>query len=137
MTRAILFFVVAFVFGGCASTMSPLRTIAIRVYDTDAMLAFYREAFGVRFREVETFGVLSRFGELGGVTLKFVPIRESADFVGFPSHQLGVDVDDVRATIALAVEHGGRQEGELHVIDGRLSGSVRDPDGNTLELYER
>ncbi len=112
------------------------RTIAVLVHQMDAMVAFYTAAFGARFRPVETFGVASQFGELpGGCELEFVPLRESVDFEGFPSHQLGFDVADVQAVIALAESHGGGQEGELRSVDGRLHGCVRDPDGNTVELY--
>jgi hypothetical protein len=35
-----------------------LTTVAYRVHRMSAMLAFYREAFGIRFREVETGGGL-------------------------------------------------------------------------------
>ena len=120
---------------GHARGAEPLRTIAVRVHHTDAMLAFYRAAFGVEFREEQTGPVRSHFGELGGVTLKFVPIRAAAEFDDYPSHQLGVAVDDVAAVVALATAHGGRPEGELRVEDGRTHGCVRDPDGNTIELY--
>ncbi|MEM7247383.1 MAG: VOC family protein [Acidobacteriota bacterium] len=112
------------------------RTVAIQACRMDAMVAFYTEAFGARFRPVDTFGLASQFGELpGGCELKLVPLREAVDFEGFPSHQLGFDVADVRAVIALAERHGGRQEGELREEGGRLHGAVRDPDGNTVELY--
>ena len=43
-----------------------------------AMVDFYSEAFGVVFRPVDTSGLPSQFGELQGITLKFVPIREQA-----------------------------------------------------------
>ena len=101
------------------------------------MVDFYREAFGVRFRVVDTFGVASRFGDLDGITLKLVPIREAADFVGFPDVQLGLEVEDVQAVIEIARRYGGRQEGEVGREAGFIHAAVRDPDGNTLELYQR
>ncbi len=111
-------------------------TVAYRVHHMPAMLAFYRDAFGVEFREAETGGgVRSRFGELGGLTLKFVPIREGADFEDFPIHQLGLEVPDMDAVLAAARQHGGRVQHAPRRRDGRLHAAVRDPDGNTLELY--
>jgi catechol 2,3-dioxygenase-like lactoylglutathione lyase family enzyme len=100
------------------------------------MLAFYGEAFGVEFREVDTGGgIRSRFGELGGLTLKLVPIRDNGDFENFPIHQLGLEVPDVEAVLAVARKHGGRVQDVPTRQGGRLHAAVRDPDGNTLELY--
>ena len=115
--------------------MSNLTSIAIRVANLDAMLAFYSEAFQVQVREVDTYGIRSQFGELNGITLKFVPIRDDADFKGFPIHQPGFVVADVEAVIAVALKHGGRQEGQTLQIDGTKQAAIRDPDGNTIELY--
>jgi catechol 2,3-dioxygenase-like lactoylglutathione lyase family enzyme len=50
-------------------------------------------------------------------------------------HQLGFVVPDVEAVIALALQHGGREEGKLIRKEGRIEAAVRDPDGNTIELY--
>ena len=115
--------------------MPNLSSIAIRVSNMDAMLAFYSEAFQVQFREVDTYGILSQFGEVGDITLKFVPIRDDSDFKGFPVHQPGFVVPDVEAVIDLAIKHGGRQEGRTIRSNGKLQAAIRDPDGNTIELY--
>jgi catechol 2,3-dioxygenase-like lactoylglutathione lyase family enzyme len=115
--------------------MPTISSIAIRVSNLEAMLAFYSEAFQVQFREVDTYGIHSQFGEVGGVLLKFVPIRDDADFKNYPIHQPGFVVPDVEAVIDLALKHGGRQEGSTIHIDGKIQAAVRDPDGNTIELY--
>ncbi len=115
--------------------MPAISSIAFRVYNMDAMLAFYSAAFNIQFQEVDTYGIRSQFGEMDGVTLKFVPIRESDDFKGFPVHQPGFSVPDVEAVVALVVQYGGRQEGQVIRVDGRTQAAVRDPDGNTIELY--
>lgn len=113
-----------------------LSTLAFRVHRMDAMLAFYREAFGVEFREVNTGGgIVSRFGELGNITLKFVPIRDATDFENFPVHQPGIEVPDVKAALAAAHKHGGKVQDPPTKDGGRTHASVRDPDGNTIELY--
>ena len=113
-----------------------LQSIAIRVHRLNAMVAFYEEAFGAEFREVDTFGIASQFAEIDGLTIKLVPIRSSTDFEGFPSHQLGFEVEDIDAIIRLAERHGGRIESEIQVDEERRHGAVRDPDGNTIELYQ-
>ena len=113
-----------------------LTTVAYRVHRMPAMVAFYEEAFGIEFREVDTGGgIRSRFGEADGLTLKFVPIRDTVDFERFPIHQPGFEVSDVDAVLAAARKHGGRVLDQPRRMDGRLHAAVRDPDGNTLELY--
>jgi catechol 2,3-dioxygenase-like lactoylglutathione lyase family enzyme len=115
--------------------MTNISSVAMRIANMEAMLGFYSQAFGVKFREVNTFGILSQFGEVDGITLKFVPIRDEADFKNYPVHQLGFVVPDVEAVIALALQHGGREEGTLIRREARIEAAVRDPDGNTIELY--
>jgi len=114
---------------------AQLRSVAMRVHNMDAMLAFYKEAFGIQFHEVLTGPFKSQFGEVDGLTIKFVPIREKIDFDGYAIHQLGFSVPNVETVIDLANQYGGRQEGEVTVKDGSIHAAVRDPDGNTIELY--
>jgi len=114
-----------------------LTTIAFRVHRMAEMIAFYSEAFGARFREVDTYGLKSQFGELPGLTLKFVPIRDSAEFGEFPIHQPGFEVPDVGRVVAAALRLGGRLQNEAKSEGGRIVAAVRDPDGNTIELYQR
>ena len=112
-----------------------LTTVAIRVRHLDAMVAFYSQAFKARFHEVDSFGIRSQFGEINGITLKLVPIRDAADFEDYPVHQLGFSVPDVEAVLSLAHQHGGRPEGDILREGNTVHAAVRDPDGNTLELY--
>ena len=123
-----------------AFTQSPtwdakLTTVAYRVHKQQAMVDFYTEAFGAKFRAVDTGPIRSQFGEVAGLTLKFVPIRDAADFENFPVHQLGFQVADVDRVIAIALKHGGRVQDKPVREQGRVHASVRDPDGNTIELY--
>jgi len=112
-------------------------SVAMRVKHMERMVTFYTEAFGANFHEVDTNGLRSQFGDVAGITLKLVPIREEDDFDGFPVHQLGFTVSDVERVIALAIKHGGRQEGRVLREGGRVHVAIRDPDGNTIELYEK
>jgi catechol 2,3-dioxygenase-like lactoylglutathione lyase family enzyme len=115
--------------------MPTISSLAIRTCNVEAMLDFYAKAFQVEFREVSTYGIRSQFGEINGIMLKLVPIRDESDFKGFPVHQLGFVVPDVEAVIALALQYGGRQEGRLLRNGGKIQAAIRDPDGNTIELY--
>ena len=115
--------------------MLKFSSFAIRIANVESMLAFYAEAFQIQFQEVDTYGIKSQFGELNGITLKFVPIRDEADFKGYPIHQPGFVVPDVQAVIDIAQKYGGRQEGRTIRVDGKIQAAIRDPDGNTIELY--
>jgi catechol 2,3-dioxygenase-like lactoylglutathione lyase family enzyme len=117
------------------STTPSITTLAYRVHRMDAMVAFYSEAFGARFAPVQAGSVTSQFGRMGPVTLKFVPIRAAVDFTGFTVHQPGFEVADVQAVIAAALKHGGRLQDAPTRPDGRVHVAIRDPDGNTIELY--
>lgn len=115
--------------------MNHLTTLALRVHNMDRMVQFYGEAFGFRFHPVETNGFQCQFGESGSLLLKLVPIRDSADFAGYPVHQPGFRVPDTEHVVALAIRYGGRQEGEAVRTGDGVQVAVRDPDGNTVELY--
>jgi predicted enzyme related to lactoylglutathione lyase len=112
-----------------------LTSVAVRVHHMDAMVAFYSEAFNIQFEDVDTFGLPSKFGDCNGITLKFVPIRDEVDFENYPIHQLGFNVSDVDKVIDIALKHGGKMEGGITRKDGKVNAAVRDPDGNTIELY--
>jgi catechol 2,3-dioxygenase-like lactoylglutathione lyase family enzyme len=119
------------------STTSRLTTLAFRVHHMAKMEAFYAEAFGFKFRDENTGGMVSRFGAGNGITIKLVPIRKDTDFVDFPVHQPGFEVDDVARVIEIARKHGGSMLQAPARDGGVVTGSVRDPDGNTIELYQR
>lgn len=114
---------------------ASLLSIAIRVNNMESMVAFYSEALHIQFEDVDTFGLQSKFGNFNGITLKFVPIRDEPDFENYPVHQLGFGIPDVEKVIDIAIKHGGKLEGDIARQGDNVSAAVRDPDGNTLELY--
>lgn len=120
-----------------SSASAAVSSVAIRTHNVDAMLRFYSEAFGVEFEAVETPGFTMHQGTLGTTMLKLVPIRDEADFEGFPVHQLGITVPDVERVIGTSEKHGGRLL-ERNASAGRdlPRAAIRDPDGNSIELYE-
>ena len=120
-----------------APEKASLSTVAMRVKHMEKMVAFYTEAFAMSFYDKDTFGIKSKFGQVGEITIKLVPIRDQADFEGFPVHQLGLTVSNVDKVIAVALKHGGRQEGQVLREGGKVHAAIRDPDGNTIELYEQ
>ena len=121
----------------CPSAAPRLVSVALRVADLEAMTAFYREALGVVFEEADAHGQPYRTGRFDDVELKLVPIRDAPDFEGFLVTQLGFEVEDIEAVLALAIENGGHRMGPAERAGDRLHAAFRDPDGNTIELYQQ
>jgi len=113
-----------------------VKSVEVKCANLDAMVAFYSEAFGTSFKEFAIDGTAFHFGRVDGVLLKFGAGRKKADHDGASHVQLGFTVADVAAVIKIAEKHGGKQEGKLGEISGRVHGVVRDPDGNTIDLYQ-
>ena len=118
-------------------TKLRLESVAIKCAELDKMLEFYTRAFGGEFKAVDIGGMTCHFGQVAGLTFKLVPGRESTEFKEYPHHQLGFEVDDIDAVITIAKECGGTLESEKVTQGDVTTGSVRDPDGNTLELSQR
>jgi catechol 2,3-dioxygenase-like lactoylglutathione lyase family enzyme len=116
---------------------SRLTSIALQTHHIDEMKAFYDDAFGGEFGEIEVAGLTCWFGQVAGITLKLVPLRPQPDPEGYPLHQLGFEVDDVETAISAAIRYGGRQDGVTSQQGGLAYAVVRDPDGNTIELHQR
>ena len=114
---------------------ASLISVAIRVYRLEAMVGFYQEAFGVQFEEKRVGDQAVYFGYLGDILLKLVPLSSEQDADEFPTHQLGVLVEDIDAVTELALKYGGRILQEPVLRMDQLHGAIRDPDGNSLELY--
>ena len=120
----------------CSGGVPRLASVALRVADLEAMTAFYRDALGVVFADADAHGQPYRTGRLGDVEFKLVPIRDAPDFEGFLVTQLGFEVEDIEAVLTRAVENGGRRMGPAERAGDRLHAAFRDPDGNTVELYQ-
>jgi catechol 2,3-dioxygenase-like lactoylglutathione lyase family enzyme len=114
-----------------------MNSVAVKCANLQPMIDFYTRAFGGRFEKVDIGGLECHFGQVAGLTLKLVPGRESSDFEGYPSHQLGFEVDNIDEVNAIAEACGGAIE-NAKVRQGDFAyGCVRDPDGNTIELTQR
>jgi hypothetical protein len=55
--------------------VGQLASVAIRVHDLTAMAAFYEGTFAARLAPTQVGPLACRFGPVGGVTLKLVPLR--------------------------------------------------------------
>ena len=112
-----------------------LSSMAILVYRVEAMVDFYQEAFGIVFTEKRVGDLTAYFGVLDGIVFKLVPLAGERDADEFPTHQLGFEVEDVDVTCELALKYGGSILQEPIQRLDQLHAAIRDPDGNSIELY--
>lgn len=110
--------------------------VAIQVYDLDGMKQLYETLFSTRFEREVTNGAAVWRSMAGELELTLAPWRRDQDFDGFPIHQLTVTVDDLEATLAGALGAGGRLLEAPREQNGARRASLRDVDGNTLELVQ-
>jgi HAD superfamily hydrolase (TIGR01509 family) len=124
-----------------------LDHIGIEVLDLYAVELFYRKVLGFapRYRYVSqnTPGLRTVFLERGAVSLELLERPRSGDLAGerpHPQHHLSIEVDDVDAeyshlvTLGLA---GASLTAPRDTGDGYREVSLRDPEGNTIELSRR
>jgi predicted enzyme related to lactoylglutathione lyase len=116
-------------------SQAMLRSMTLRVYRMEAMVAFYQEAFGVVMEEKRLETGQAWFGWLGDVMLCFLPLASETEPDEYPAVQFGLEVEDVDAALELCLKYGGIIIQEpLQRLD-EIYAVLRDPDGNALELY--
>jgi predicted enzyme related to lactoylglutathione lyase len=112
-----------------------LRSMTLRVYRMEAMVAFYQEAFGVSMEEKRLETGQAWYGWLGEVMLCFIPLASETEPDEYPALQLGLEVEDVDAALELCLKYGGIIIQEPIQRLDEVYAVLRDPDGNALELY--
>lgn len=112
-----------------------LRLLVITSAKTEAMLAFYA-AIGFRFeQEQHGTGPLHYSAQVGDTVFELYPLgsKDAADAttrVGFAVDHLGMTLGNVKAVTGAVI-----REPEATAWGRRAV--VRDPDGRSVELYER
>jgi len=119
--------------------------VGVVARDADALVAFYTDVVGLEF--VESFD--SRIGRIhrlrfGSSWIKIVgghadsPVQ-SHDFTEPGVRYLTFEISDLDETWARIVDAGGEVVAPLatHPQTGARAGSIRDPEGNLVELLTR
>lgn len=115
--------------------MVRIDRVTIAVGDQERMVNFYSRLFQMSFTAIEVGGFTLHRGQMApGLELQLCPKALAGIGATQNIHQLRFVVDDLGGYLASAVDAGGELIGELTSEGGRRLGSVRDPDGNSLEL---
>lgn len=122
-----------------------LSFVTLCVEDLDGMLAFYRDAFGLKvkfvhesgqYAEMDTGSTVLAFSQTG-LAASLIPCGyEKASLTRKPGNILiGLEPEDVKETLRAALSHGATLVADVELKPwGWLSAMVRDPEGNVIEL---
>lgn len=100
------------------------------------MKLYYETLFRTRFEREVTNGAAVWRSMAGEFEFTLAPWGRDQDFNGFPIHQPTVKVDDLEAVLAGAIGAGGRLLEAPREQNGARLASLREVDGNTLELVQ-
>ncbi|HLO02268.1 MAG TPA: VOC family protein [Symbiobacteriaceae bacterium] len=115
--------------------MVRLDRITIAVGDQARMVAFYGQLFQTTFTAIDCGSFTLHRGEVApGLELQLCPKAVAGIAATQNIHQLRFVVPDLGRYLAAAVDAGGELLGAVTSEGGRRTGSLRDPDGNSLEL---
>ncbi|MWV48658.1 VOC family protein [Rathayibacter sp. VKM Ac-2803] len=108
--------------------MASVEHFSIPVDDIERARAFYSDVFGFGYEPWDaTRGVLRTGGGIDG------DLHVRAEL---PHPTITVSVDDLEATIAAVLAHGGEQLGAIEALtESSRSAYVRDSEGNILALF--
>lgn len=106
--------------------------LTIAVVRMEAMAGFYARVLGAELTASGPF----RIGRMQGMSLVLCPREIAGVKAEANTIQLRFVVKDVAEAVRLAKGAGGTVIDEPAARGGAMSGSVRDPDGNSLEFVQ-
>ncbi len=113
-----------------------IEGLTIAVVEMQEMLNFYSTVFSIQFEKKEMFGSDLYAGSWGSLQLLFCPASLAGIDVDRNRQQFDIVVESLETVIEVALKSGGRMLGDTQVTDEFKSGSVFDPDGNSIVFKE-
>src|SRR5687767_3733338 len=112
--------------------------ITFAVTNIEAMVAFYNTVFDMSLEAIELApDTIGYYGKLAGILTLLCPNSLARVDAQQNRHQFDFVVEDVEATLALALANGGTALGELQEHQGIRIASVYDPDGNSMVFKQK
>ena len=117
--------------------MIHIDKITLAIEHMDLAKDFYAHTFNLTFHPV-TFAKRTLFSAtLGAMELLLCPKDLAGVEADVNTIQLRFVLDDVEPAYRRGLARGGTMLSDLQEVDGRKHVSMRDPEGNSLELIER
>ena len=110
--------------------------ITIAVGDMQKMIPFYEGLLSTTFQSFERFGGTLYGGRAGDLELLFCPKEIAGIDANINTIQLRFVVPDVAAAYSSGMQNGGMSLSGVQDTEGSPGVSLRDPDGNSLELTQ-
>ncbi len=118
------------------SQEKPVLTIdkiTIATKDTDKMIAFYTKTFGAEIKKGDPISG----GKIGTLQIVLCPREVAGVKAEQNTIQLRFVVADIEKTVKAAFEAGGTKIDPITDSGTAKHASVRDPDGNSIELIQK
>ncbi|KAA3665454.1 MAG: VOC family protein [Chloroflexi bacterium] len=111
-----------------------LEGVTIAPINVAAMVHYYNVVFAANLEPFAAFGTTLYRGQLARLRLIFCP----NDFLNIQAEknrqQFSFGVSDVTAVVQKSITAGG--QGEVHESEQGYTGTLHDPDGNSIEISE-
>ncbi len=114
-------------------TVKKLQNAYLVTRAMDRAVAFYREALGLALKFQD--GARWAQFDAGGTNVSLSAPEEAAD--GACGAVLVFEVDDLEAAAARVAAHGGTLGARRDMGTHGRTLTVRDPDGNVIQLFQR
>jgi len=117
--------------------MNTITGFTLAVINMNMMLIFYGDVFNIQFAPTEISGYTVYNGDWNGMQIQFCPVELANNTANQNRHQLTIEVDNLRETIKIATDRGGKLIGNLVENEHEISVGIYDPDGNSLVLKQQ
>ncbi|MCP4580195.1 MAG: hypothetical protein GY839_01160 [candidate division Zixibacteria bacterium] len=117
--------------------MNPIDKITIAVGKIDETVKFYSETFGISFNVMEIEGNKLYKGLLGDIEILLCPKAFAGIEATENTIQLRFVISDISVAIDKGVKSGGTILNDIFKSEGISYASLRDPNGNSLELIQK
>lgn len=111
--------------------------ITFAVGKMEEMVAFYTGMFDMKFKSFDAYESTLYTGKLGDMELLFCPKEVARVDAKINTIQPRFVVQDVENAFKTGLEKGGTAITEPQLFEGAKIASLRDPDGNSVELIQK
>lgn len=115
-------------------SLVQLTQMTLATTRTAEMVKFYDTLFGTELQPTEAYGTTLYNGNLSGIPLVICPNEIAGVEAEQSRHQLAFRVPDLAAILFQVEAAGGSIETAM--TDPLIQATLRDPDGNTIEVIQ-
>ncbi len=115
--------------------VTEFASISIAAENFDAMLAFYSKGLDIPLKKEDAGEFEYYKGRIGNIDFSLIPNSIAKVKAKENRHQITFRVTSLKQVLSNLVGFGGKIETDAVDEGDRLAVHVRDPDGNSLEIF--